>query len=352
MAGTTTVDVNLGDGDDACYLGNGNYSVIQGIVSIVGGNGDDYVAVVDNGTAGSDHYQLTSWTFTRDGAGWSTFSQAEEFSLLGENGNNTISVNGTQVGCLYEVNGNGGSDTYDIQGTDPAAPVVIYPSAGDDAVNVNTDNTGTAKVVFPYSERIGALTVGNGGVAQLAPAEPGDTHALTVTGLSFGTGQLDLCDGSLVVDYTGATPIDSVRDALTSGYFASGWTGAGIVSSTAAAKPNHDTALGYGEAAQLGFTNFSGVRVDSTAILVKYTYYGDANLDGAVDTVDFNFLAVNFGGSGKRWTQGDFNFDTTTDTVDFNLLAACFSKTSIGATNSLVRNAPPSESLITGVLND
>src|SRR5205085_819859 len=116
------------------------------------------------------------------------------------------------------------------------APVKVMPSGGDDTVNVNTDNTGTAKVVFPYSERIGAVNVGNGGVAQLAPGSAGDEHTLTVTSLSFGTGQLDVINGSVVVDYSGPTsPIASVRDAVTSGCFAGGWTGAGIMSSYAAA---------------------------------------------------------------------------------------------------------------------
>ena len=59
---------------------------------------------------------------------------------------------------------------------------------------------------------------------------------------------------------------------------------------------------------------------------MRYTLYGDANLDRSVDTVDFNLLASNFGGTGKRWSRGDFNYEQSADTVDFNLLAANFSK--------------------------
>ena len=43
----------------------------------------------------------------------------------------------------------------------------------------------------------------------------------------------------------------------------------------------------------------------SQSILVKYAYNGDANLDGAVDTVDFNALAANFGQSGRNWSEAD-----------------------------------------------
>src|SRR5439155_23440413 len=49
---------------------------------------------------------------------------------------------------------------------------------------------------------------------------------------------------------------------------------------------------------------------------------GDANIDGVVDTLDFNLLAVNFAQSGKTWKQGDFTFDGVVDTIDFNVLAA------------------------------
>jgi hypothetical protein len=47
-----------------------------------------------------------------------------------------------------------------------------------------------------------------------------------------------------------------------------------------------------------------------------------------VDTLDFNFLAANFGtASGTVWAQGDFNYDGSVDTTDFNLLAANFNAT-------------------------
>jgi hypothetical protein len=74
-------------------------------------------------------------------------------------------------------------------------------------------------------------------------------------------------------------------------------------------------------------TSFKGVAVDSTTLLVAYVYSGDANLDGGVDTVDFNLLASNFSRSGKRWFNGDFNYDGSVDTTDFNLLASNFGQT-------------------------
>jgi hypothetical protein len=51
---------------------------------------------------------------------------------------------------------------------------------------------------------------------------------------------------------------------------------------------------------------------------------GDANSDGAVNLLDLNTLATNFGQSGKDWTDGDFNRDGTIDITDFNALAQDF----------------------------
>jgi len=54
------------------------------------------------------------------------------------------------------------------------------------------------------------------------------------------------------------------------------------------------------------------------------TNYGDANLDGVVDTLDFNRLAANFGQSSRGWSDGDFTGEGVVDTTDFTQLAANF----------------------------
>jgi hypothetical protein len=54
---------------------------------------------------------------------------------------------------------------------------------------------------------------------------------------------------------------------------------------------------------------------------------GDDNFDGKVNALDFNILAINFGGSGKSLETGDFNGDGHVDSSDFNILAAHFNQT-------------------------
>jgi len=117
-----------------------------------------------------------------------------------------------------------------------------------------------------------------------------------------------------VIDYTaGQSPIDSVRMALSQG---------SLTSSVAAANPGH--ALGYGESSVVlgpsGGT-FSGLTVDATSVLVKYTFAGDANLDGQVDVTDLGALATSWQ-THDVWTGGDFNYDRFVDVTDLGLLAA------------------------------
>lgn len=111
---------------------------------------------------------------------------------------------------------------------------------------------------------------------------------------------IDLGDNAMIVDWTSTSPISTIAACIQSAYAGGNWSGAGITSSSAEFAKNaiHKTALGFGEAsAILGPTGgmFRGQNVDATTALIAYTYYGDANLDGTVNALDFNALATNYG---------------------------------------------------------
>lgn len=59
----------------------------------------------------------------------------------------------------------------------------------------------------------------------------------------------------------------------------------------------------------------------SANFILRWTYNGDANLDGIVNSVDFSALASNFNTS-SGWGQGDFNYDGAVNALDFNALAS------------------------------
>ncbi len=157
----------------------------------------------------------------------------------------------------------------------------------------------------------GSLTI-NGGTAQVtAKPKANDASGTTIIpALSIAPGgTLDVTNNSLVIDYTGpvGSLVGDTRVMLQSGR---------LTSSLADAAHK----LGYGDNAVLGKTTFAGASVDSSTILVKYTFGGDANLDGQVDVTDLGALATNWQTSAP-WTGGDFNYDGFVDVTDLGALA-------------------------------
>jgi len=64
-------------------------------------------------------------------------------------------------------------------------------------------------------------------------------------------------------------------------------------------------------------------------VLVKYTYYGDANLDGKVDGTDYSridnsYLSEQSGPSISGWYNGDFNYDGVVNGSDYTLIDNAF----------------------------
>jgi T5SS/PEP-CTERM-associated repeat protein len=146
--------------------------------------------------------------------------------------------------------------------------------------------------------------------------------------------KLDLADNDMIIDYTGGSPVATIQALLQNARAGGTWTGAGITSSAANAST---FALGFGDNTQLGKATFDGQSVDPTCVLVKFTYYGDANLDGQVDVSDLGALASHWQ-SGAMWPGGDFDYDGSVNVNDLGLLA---SNWQAGVGNPLTPTARP-----------
>jgi hypothetical protein len=171
----------------------------------------------------------------------------------------------------------------------------------------------------------------NAGTVRLLPngtaAGTSRVNALSVAGGAAPTAKLDVTNNAFVVDYTGASPLDTVKAQITTAYNGGAWDGNGITSGNANAS---NFGVGYGEASALTAVPAIFGSVDSTSVLIRHTRYGDANLDGQVNLQDFNRLASNFGAAGAAWTQGDFNYDGNVNLQDFNRLASNFGLSAAG----------------------
>ena len=61
-------------------------------------------------------------------------------------------------------------------------------------------------------------------------------------------------------------------------------------------------------------------------VIVAYTLYGDANLDGTVNGADLNIVLANYNKTGSIWYQGDFNYDGTVNGADLNIVLANYNQ--------------------------
>jgi len=75
-----------------------------------------------------------------------------------------------------------------------------------------------------------------------------------------------------------------------------------------------------------GITSPGGAPLPANHVFNFHVLAGDADRSGAVNSDDFNILAVNFGQSGKTFSQGNFSYDPAglVDSDDFNMLAINF----------------------------
>jgi hypothetical protein len=184
---------------------------------------------------------------------------------------------------------------------------------------------------------VSLMTITNGGLVQVVnPATHADRQVLITTGLTFAggpttwQGKLDLAGNDLIVhnssSTTAATELTNISSQLGQGE-TNDWQGtAGIVSTTAASAGNTALAVelnndGNGNTL---VSSFDGQTVSNTDVLVKYTYFGDANLDGMVDGSDYTLIDNGFNSGKAGWRNGDFNYDGVINGDDYMLIDNAF----------------------------
>jgi hypothetical protein len=266
-------------------------------------------AVLNFGSIGvnSDNsFGINQGTVTFTGA--ETNSAGSEFNVTA--GELDLQADGGSNLALY-VNGSSATNT--------ASPAVTTTAYGKAVIGGGALLNGT--------ENLGTLSIGSLGTVGLYSAAPAAMPALllhvgtlSIDGGASPTGTLDMAADDAIVDNGN---LSTIQAQVKSGFNGGAWNGAGI-QSTRAALHSSNAGIGYASASEIG-TTFDGVSgLSPTAVLLKYTLLGDANMDGTVNALDFNALATNYGQSGMDWAHGDFNYsaDGTVDSSDFDLLAA------------------------------
>jgi hypothetical protein len=221
-------------------------------------------------------------------------------------GNITASQNGVQITftgvAAITVNGSAISDVLNFNG--PVALLFTFINSANSIVNINT----------------GTLTLA------ASASEPVELGTLSLIG------RLDVTSDDLIVANGNLSTITS---ELETGFNASNgyWNGAtGIVSTAATTDTRYLMTLG---SRQSDGTPFDGANTTTNNVLVKYTYYGDANLDGVVNGADYQQIDNGFGMHKTGWANGDFNYDGVVDGSDYSLIDNTFNQlTARGLSNT------------------
>jgi autotransporter-associated beta strand protein len=186
---------------------------------------------------------------------------------------------------------------------------------------------------FPSNGSVGTpLTVAGSAVFQIANHSGSSSYVPTLSSLS-NSGTIDITNNAMVIKNANAS-IGTLFGEVANGYHNGGWNGtnssAGVIlSSTAAADTRHLTAVGIAT----GLTSFQGaggsVSVNPADVVLKYTYYGDANLDGQVNSADYTLTDAGFLSQGGAhpltgWQNGDFNYDGVINGSDYTLIDNAF----------------------------
>jgi len=252
-----------------------------------------------------------------DDYGIITAEDVEDWTLVISDGADDVSVWG---------------GTLNITGTGPwgegsalhidGGVVQLDADAGDGSnktLTINVNDEGS--VIFTTTQHLAALNVNDGGEAIVAA---GGDKMIVAGALNVGQyGLLDLKDNDLLV---GSADVADVRGWIVSAYDGGTWQGYGITS-TWITPGTHALAYSAGDDAAINWMggSFGGESFGSSAVLVKYTYAGDANLDGMVDVVDLGILSTNWQQYGG-WTRADFNYSGFVDIVDMGILSTNWQK--------------------------
>jgi hypothetical protein len=106
------------------------------------------------------------------------------------------------------------------------------------------------------------------------------------------------------------------------------WLGDGLTSSTAASDPTSLTGLAIqrnaNEAGQPINPLFGGLAVDSNSILIRYTWNGDTDLNGAIDANDYFHIDRGIAAGATGYHNGDFDYSGTIDANDYFLIDTAF----------------------------
>jgi hypothetical protein len=210
--------------------------------------------------------------------------------------------------------------------------VVVNGNLNFGAADANND---PASGILAYN--LGSLTVLPGGDLVVTPATtPATRVVLTATYLTNVGGKFDLTNNDMIVFGNESQGIPGQGGAPEPD---PALVAAEVTSSSIAANPTLMTLAVVQNQGQFG--TFDGQPSNVGDVLVKYTFFGDADLSGVVDASDYTLIDNGFNSQGTAtpvtgWFNGDFNGDGVINGDDYTLLDNAFNSQSLPGVPGLV----------------
>ena len=143
-------------------------------------------------------------------------------------------------------------------------------------------------------------------------------------------GVLDLTNGDLIVHdgavgtWNGSHYI-GISGLIRSGRNGGSWNGNGIRTSVSTSGNYYSFGIATAQQAKnltnpTDTTTFAGETVTGTDVLIKFTYGGDANIDGKINVDDYGRIDFNVGLGTDGWFNGDFNYDGKITVDDYGII--------------------------------
>ena len=219
------------------------------------------------------------------------------------------------------------------------ATIIADPSSDEPIIEANgSAAVVTATAAFSGPIHVGGISLTDGATAfisSLGAARSDTNYRVLILGMLnegvapqfaiSGGSRLDLADNDMIA-YDGS--LASITSMVGAGYHGGSWNGTGIASTVAGGDTTHLSALGVVPNTLDGSTNsystFDGVALNSNTVVVKYTYYGDSNIDGQIDGSDYSLIDNGFNKQLTGWLNGDYNYDGIVDGSDYTLIDNAF----------------------------
>jgi autotransporter-associated beta strand protein len=261
----------------------------------------------------------------------------------------TISAGTLQVTSGFTMSSNRGVTTASSGGTIDVSSgqTLTIPAALTAQGNFTKKGAGTlivSKVVLPTTtSHTRTLAINDTGTLKIAAnGSNSGTSVVEVLTIAGSTGswnaKLDLNDNDLIIKSSAAnrqTALDTVFNQIKTARNTSPskWQGNGITSSTAAGATGGYTGLAAilndnGSGSTI-YSTFDSQSVDINSTLVKYTWNGDADVNGQIDgddyfRIDYGYAHRNDSNPPKGYRNGDFDYSGGVDADDYFLIDSAF----------------------------